>query len=1439
MGYFGRCALLFLLLVATASALAGTPVAAGTGANVSADGTDLPDTGFAWQLKTSTGTNIANDTNARGWSVAYASATDQITVAVPANATARDDVKVLYRDGATGESAIIDVLPVSIVAADTNPAPSWSEAQATDEGAGGEAGPSGGDSIDVATGVHTHAPPESDLTVYNPFGPGVEFRRIYRSTFAAQGISSPGLPVGWVEGYWYQFTTSADVAWNPLTLVSPTGSRETFAPVLNNGVPTGQFTSPPGVPYRLTGTPNAAVGRWNSLILTHRDRSKWAFQRLSSTQYLLFQIADAEGRYIQINRGTGQVLKDVTDDSGTRIFRATYVNNLITKATDLLGARRTDYAYAQEAGGTVLKQVSVVADTSVTSPQVRWQYAYASVLGQPLMVSAGAPDASSPNNLIFNAIAHTPQNGRVSTFADADGDRTTYTYKSTSTPVTKANASGSTAISYIALFDSQKRSIGFKDAATKSTAIVYGDSANPYQPTSFANRLNQTEGYEYDADGNVVSSTDRRGVKTRFTYDRTTNPFGDLATVTRDILSPTTYEHDALGHVIRIKGPIPGVVGPSEETLMEFDYNENGDVIQARRINAAGGLSFTYLEYETDTDPVLGDVTTPARRNQPLRITDPLNRTWHFRYDARGNLLRMKDPLGNVTDYLYNSGDQLIRITDPPTGQTGTGRAWTAYVYDTVGGALKSVSRYDEGGTGNPVYVQNVGYTKEADPNALSGTGDPVSTPKDALGRPAKSIDGNNKAVSATYANIGALSRVTRPAGQKASLVLNAEGEPITLTNARSELTTFTRAADDSRITGIGYGADASLNVSTSYNTLNRLLSITDTAATRTYSYDDLGNVLQENTTFKDLTGTYGIAYTYNPDGSLHTMDTAAALYTYGYDANGNQTSIEADWKTAGIPTLTVTITYDALGRLKSHRTNTYYTTISYNAVGQITSRQVRDLVTGDIRVNFTSVTYDGAGRLLSANIDQPHIGSASALSGVLTLAYDTDGHLMGEVRTLTGGSQIYPGTPQPYGYDAAGNRTQARGRPFSYNPNSEVTGDASIAYDAQGNLIKLDNTPVGVNAADGYTGNGRYVIKAYADGRKAKKTVAGSGRESYYVYDQFGNVALEISGVNGRTSPVGSVYGAYVTGSGGVHARLSASPSEVTNYAYDLFGNVLGRYRGSGTAPATSEVYDSEGKAWVRYNTAAATAPPVIDPVSSFGQYGANVEEEDRASDAARYIILDGDIYDPQTGLSFAAPTSTTRRQRTMQALVGIARGGLLSLYKGFSWGVPGSEKDLAGPNAHGRTKIERQAARFGESTADGIAMFAGVGGGAVGAIKSAPKQLVKEFAHVAPTQGHHPIPKYLGGFEEQYLYHVNKDFHSTYHRELNQALYQEFGYYSGGVKGSTAVWHRLIGSSQAPWTDVVAVIEEVNRSFDAQNGTIFSTYFNMMMKAHRHMWP
>ena len=119
--------------------------------------------------------------------------------------------------------------------------------------------------------------------------------------------------------------------------------------------------------------------------------------------------------------------------------------------------------------------------------------------------------------------------------------------------------------------------------------------------------------------------------------------------------------------------------------------------------NSSTTIPTVVYEYFYDTDPDPNFPYTKPRGEalgEPVAVKDPLGHITHFRYDdGRGNVTASIDALGNRTDFEYNDADQLTRIIYPATGETGSGRAYTLYIYAYVGGPALSVSIYDESGS--------------------------------------------------------------------------------------------------------------------------------------------------------------------------------------------------------------------------------------------------------------------------------------------------------------------------------------------------------------------------------------------------------------------------------------------------------------------------------------------------------------------------------------------------------------------------------------------------------------------------------------------------------------------------------------------------------------------------------------------------------------------
>lgn len=1219
-------------------------IAAGNSRSVTASGSVTPDASFTWQVKTSTSVVLASNQANNGWTVNYDPITDELSITVPISASPRSNVTVTYLNGTSGESAQINILAGSVIIGDASPKPGWAQEIEPVESvgtAGGTQGPSAPVRISMVSGV-VELGHEPDLMVSNPRGPNPEFKRYYRSTRAMQNVSGPGLPPGWFDGYYFEIVPVTGSGWRTLVLTSPNGATEQFSPLLDqNQVPTGEFTRLKGAPYQLVGTPSSTVpGRWDLLELRTNQQERHVFSRRTDSSYLLSHIYDKAGQSITINRSSSRALSSIVSGTGQTLMQFAFDGQpYLRRVLDLVSSRRVLVTSASEFGSDVLKTVSIVHSPSVSSPQTRWQYNYTSVLGRPVVSAVGAPDASSPNNLAFNAISYEPQNGRAVQMDDANGNYQTYRYGQGGTVVRKGTGA-STAIEYTALFDSNGRSSGKRNALGVADSISYADPLNPNRPTQHANRLGQVKTAEYDLSGNITKQTDSRGVATTFVYDNTSSPFGLVASVRTAGLTETSYVRDSRGFISEVFTPVPGQTSGTQRSTI-YERNSLGDITRLQNINSVGGLSTTTFEYLVDTDADLGDITlTEPGYGRPLRVTDPLGRVIKFRYDTLGNVVREKDANGQITDYQYNLGGQLVRITHPPK-VAGAGRAWTSYVYDTVGGALKTVVKFDE--LGIQSYLQTTLNSREADPRGVSGNIESTSTVRDAIGRATRLLDGNNQAVNVGYNSIGTLQRLTRPLGQQNTVSTNSEGEPTGLTNARGESITITRAADDSRMTGVTYTASPSLNSSLVHDIYGRVTRITDQAGVRDLTYDHLGNILSETTTFVGLPGSFAVSYSYTPDNRIAAMTSPKGTHVYEYDAVGNLVVATAPW-TGG----RVEYRYNNKNLLTRETNQDLVTLISRNFRDEII--QVQNLFTlapTETVSRYSQIKYNGNGLPISATITQPRLSStAPSRSGRVEWFYDDRSNLVREKRVLTNDSGaitgvLYDTDPNNSSqFDAANNPTNLFERTLPFNSNSEVA-TAGFATDAQGNPTNYDGRELTFNSADQWvqSPNG-YSRLSFEDGLLARKLTI-TGKETFYLYDQSGNVVVEIAGANSQPGP-GHIYAAYSHGPWGVASRFDGSSQSYSSFVFDIFGNVTTRYRQGDSWLAASEVYDAYGRVFERFNVNAAGPLAVNDPIGPLSQFGGRSEEEDRAAAGGRFVVTKGgNIYDPATGRMLHSKTA------------------------------------------------------------------------------------------------------------------------------------------------------------------------------------------------------
>ena len=173
---------------------------------------------------------------------------------------------------------------------------------------------------------------------------------------------------------------------------------------------------------------------------------------------------------------------------------------------------------------------------------------------------------------------------------------------------------------------------------------------------------------------------------------------------------------------------------------------------------------------------------------------------------------------------------------------------------------------------------------------------------------------------------------------------------------------------------------------------------------------------------------------------------------------------------------------------------------------------------------------------------------------------------------------------------------------------------------------------------------------------------------------------------------------------------------------------------------------------------------------------------------------------------------------------------------------GAPFGGASLArqlGINAAGYAAISASTGgNVGASVARGVI---GVAGGAVvgKALLVGGRSVGLVGAKLATRGGHHPIPKFLGGHERQFLAPLSKTAHAELHAVLRQGLKDAgFTLPIGGRTGSTRMWMeefvRNPGSQQRAFEAVRRASEHVDRRY----GTNATDYFWLNIQ-HQHYYP
>ncbi|MFG6200442.1 RHS repeat domain-containing protein [Nonomuraea sp. JJY05] len=713
--------------------------------------------------------------------------------------------------------------------------------------------------------------------------------------------------------------------------------------------------------------------------------------------------------------------------------------------------------------------------------------------------------------------------------------------------------------------------------------------------------------YSYDAAGHRKSTTDPRGYV-------------------------TSYEYDQLGRQVRVTDPAPDGQAAG---MWVSEYDLAGETLAT--VDPTGARS------QATYDDLGRQITVTQIERKPASAAY----TTAMEYDDAGRLVKQTAPGSRVTSYTLNAAGEALTVTDPLTNKA-------AMDYDLAGRLVKTtdangnatVAEYDLAGrktvvkdlnsSGAVLRTYNMGYDLAG--NQISSTspeGHITRQTFDALSRLTSLIEPVSASESITtsfgYDAAGARTRFTDGRGNASWTGYNSLGlvetvtEPSTTAHPDAADRTWTHVYDEAGNPKATI-QPGGVRIDRTFDRLGRLTKESGAGggaatAERTFGYDLAGR----STTAGDLT------VDFNDRGLPLKVSRGTAQETaFAYDALGNPTQrIDA----AG----TAIFTYDAANRLKTATDPVTSRTLTY---GYDPASRLKT-VTATGTASTLSFDYDDMNRLTGQTLKN---GSGTQLAKV-AYGWDKDDNLTSKttVGTAGAGTSTYGydhagrltswtapgGAVTSYEWDAAGNRTKAGGKTFTYDERNRLTsGDGTdYTYTARGTLA----TSTKAGATTQYTFDA--FDRLIADG------------DSLYSYDALDRMTSRIRGTAKNTfaySGLGNDLAAITDSGGAVQAK----------YARDPGGGLLGLKEGTGTAAAA--LSDLHGDLIATFTTSLQSSA-AYDP---FGTVTAQTGVKTNLGYQGEYTDVDtGKVnmharwYQPGTGTFTSRDTATLTPNPSVQA--------------------------------------------------------------------------------------------------------------------------------------------------------------------------------------------